>query len=176
MNGPMSLLLRLVALAFTLSFSLPLPLPLSLAFTFPFALSLAFAVALALIVLRRGADNRRRRHGEQQRTAAEDSLQESSSGRGDLIEELLFAHVGHPPFVRTAEMVTPFRAAAIPAAIKTHESCQRDVRRRPCECREPSVSARVELRDFDCCRERLPRDRHQLMQRAARQSGCIVPA
>src|SRR5882672_3888741 len=106
MSGPVSLLLRIVSLALTFSLSLALALAFAVTFALPFALSLALslalAVAFALIVLRRGADNRRRGNGEQQRAAADDSLQESATGRGDLVEELLFAHVGHPPFIRMA--------------------------------------------------------------------------
>src|ERR1041384_842957 len=88
-----SLLIRIVAVA------LPLPLSFSLAFSLALALalSLAFplAVAFALIVLRRGADNGRRGNRKQQRTATDDPLQESTTGRFDLVEELLFAHRSH---------------------------------------------------------------------------------
>jgi hypothetical protein len=75
------------------AFALALALPLTFAFPLPLPLSLALAFAVASLVLRRGIDDRRHRNGEQQRAAADDSLQESATGRVDPVEELLFAHV-----------------------------------------------------------------------------------
>jgi len=86
-----SLLIRILAAAVALTFALPL------SFAFPLALSLALPftaiIAFALIVLRRGTDNGRCGNRKQHCTTTDDPLQESSTGRYDLVEELLFAHV-----------------------------------------------------------------------------------